>query len=127
MSDNGSPRRSQPAEQELAITGALHRRLQAEDCLRPGDRESVAYRIAEIAVHAKSLYTEVLPRLVGESAAPAAEGYSMFEELAGARMAFMHMKDLIEDFEDAFLESMAHQREEDGNEETLFESGPEEE
>ncbi len=124
MSDNGKPAPLQPGEQELAITGVLHRRLQAEECLRPGDRESVAYRIAEIMVHAKSLYTQVLPRLMEEDAA---EGYTLFEELAGARMAFVQMKDLVEDFDEAFLEAMAHQREDDGNEDRLPEPGLDEE
>lgn len=120
MSDNGRPAPLQPGAQELAITGVLHRRLQAEDCLRPGDRESVAYRVAEIMVQARTLYTEVLPRLMEEDAA---EGYTLFEELAGARMAFMHLKDLVEDFDQAFLEAMAHQREDDGNDERLPEPG----
>jgi hypothetical protein len=124
MSDNGKPAPLQPGEQELAITGVLHRRLQAEDCLRPGDRESVAYRIAEIMVHAKSLYTQVLPRLMEEDEAL---GYTLFEELAGARMAFVQMKDLVEDFDEAFLEAMAHQREDDGNEDRLPEPGLDEE
>ena len=123
METNGSRVPTEPGQQELVITGVLHRRLAAEDCLRPGDRESVAYRIAEIMVAARSLYTELLPRLMDEDAA---EGYSMFEELAGARMAFMNLKDLIEDFDEAFLESMAHQREEDGNDATLPAPGEEE-
>lgn len=113
MSDNGHDKTSQ---QELAITGVLHRRLQADDCLRPGDRETVAYRVAEIMVHAKSLYTEVLPRLMDQDEA---EGYTMEEEIAGMRMALLHMKDLIEDFEEVFLDAMAHQREDDGGEATL--------
>lgn len=123
METNGSRVPTEPGQQELVITGVLHRRLAAEDCLRPGDRESVAYRIAEIMVAARSLYTELLPRLMDEDTA---EGYSMFEELAGARMAFMNLKDLVEDFDEAFLESMAHQREEDGNDATLPTPGEEE-
>lgn len=115
MSDNGH-HGDKTGQQELAITGVLHRRLQADECLRPGDRETVAYRVAEIMVHAKSLYTEVLPRLLDEDEA---EGYTMEEELAGMRMALLHMKDLIEDFEEAFMDAMAHQREDDGGEATL--------
>jgi hypothetical protein len=123
MSDNGRPAPLQPGEQELAITGVLHRRLQAEDCLRPEDRESVAYRLAEIMVSARSLYTEVLPRLVEEDAA---EGVTLFEELAAARMSLMHVKDLVEDFEEVFMQAMAHQREDDGNLERLSPPGEEE-
>lgn len=123
MIDNGHPG-DQTGQQELAITGVLHRRLQAEDCLRPEDRETVAYRIAEIMVHAKSLYTEILPRLLEEDAA---EGYTMEEELAGFRMALLHMKDLTEDYEEAFLEAMSHQREDDGGTATLGDANDDEE
>ena len=123
METNGSRVPTEPGQQELVITGVLHRRLAAEDCLRPGDRESVAYRIAEIMVAARSLYTELLPRLMDEDAA---EGYSMFEELAGARMAFINLKDLLDDFDEAFLESKSHQREDDGNDSTLPVPGEEE-
>jgi len=122
MEENGNRVIPEPGEQELVITGVLHRRLAAEECLRPGDRESVAYRIAEIMVHARNLYTEVLPRLMDEDSA---EGYTLFEELAGLRMALMHMKDLVEDYETVFLESMAHQREDEGNDERLPEPGEE--
>ncbi len=116
MPDNGRSAPLQPGDQELAITGVLHRRLQAEDCLRPEDRESVAYRISEIMVCARNLYTEVLPRLMEEDLA---ELPTLFDELAAARMTFLHIKDLVEDFEEIFMLAMAHQREDDGNLECL--------
>lgn len=99
--------------QEIAITRIVHERLQKEECLLAGDRESVAYRIAEIMVAAKELYTESLPRLVepkeGESSA-------IFEELTGLRMAFLHVRDLVTDFDEAFMEAMHHQRQHDEEE-----------
>lgn len=89
------------------ITQHLFSRMREEDCLRPGDRESVAYRIAEVMVLAKQLYVESLPRLMGESTE------TLFNELAGLRMALLNMRDLITEFDEAFLEAMLHQREAD--------------
>lgn len=95
--------------QELVITRLLNQRMVDEDCLRPGDRESVAYRIAELMIAAKELYTRSLPRLTEKQA----DSEPMFAELAGLRMAFLHLRDLVGDFEDSFMEAMVHQREED--------------
>lgn len=101
----------QELPQELAITRILHERLRQDDCLEPGDRESVAYRVAEIMVAAKELYTDALPRMLGESGAE--HGFSCFEELAGLRMTFLHIRDLVTDFDEAFMEAMHHQRKAD--------------
>ncbi len=93
--------------QELLITKLLHQRMVEEECLQPGDRESVSYRIAEIFVAAKELYTKALPRLTEDKALP------LFEELTGLRMALLHLRDLVEDFDDSFMEAMHHEREQD--------------
>lgn len=89
------------------ITQHLFARMKEEDCLRPGDRESVAYRIAEVMVLAKQLYMETLPRLMGETEE------TLFDELAGLRMALLNLRDLVSEFDEAFLEAMHHQREAD--------------
>ncbi|MBI3929727.1 MAG: hypothetical protein HY319_29575 [Armatimonadetes bacterium] len=106
------PKRNGDLPQEVTITRLLYRRLEEEDCLRPGDRQSIAYRISEIMVAAKNLYTESLPRLLQQS--PGEQVYSAFEELAGLRMVLLHLHDLIGDFEDEFMDAMTHQREADG-------------
>ncbi len=134
----------------------MHDKLKEQNCLLPGERESVAYRLAEIMVSAKNLYVEVLPRLVNceltkpvgddeeaeethvhhdcscgcdgecdedeEDSKPSIEETPIFNELAGARMAFIHLRDLIADFDDAFMIAMASQREADGNKDKLEES-----
>lgn len=97
-------------EPEVVITQRLFARMQAEDCLRPGDRESVAYRIAEVMVLAKQLYLETLPRLMGESEE------TMFDELAGLRMALLNLRDLVSEYDESFLEAMHHEREANPNE-----------
>ena len=91
---------------EFLIAKTLHQRLEKENILRQGDREEVAYRIAEIMVASKDLYTVSLQRLLGEG-----ETLSFHEELAGMRMALLHLRDLVADFDSAFLDSMLHERE----------------
>ncbi len=97
--------------EEATLTKILHAKLVREECLQPGDRESVSYRIAEIMVAAKELYTGDLPRLINEE--PNETDREIFDELAGLRMTFFHLRDLITDFDEAFLDAMAGQREAD--------------
>lgn len=106
----------EPGNEELAITRVIYKHLQAQNCLRPGERESVAYRLAELMVAAKDLYTDVLPHLLqgGEDDYdPQTEGEEtpIFRELSGVRMALIHLRDLIADFDESFMEAMASQRE----------------
>ena len=147
-----------PGSEELAITKVIYNQLKEQNCLLPGERESVAYRMAEIMISAKNLYLEVLPRLtdskkyaVDTEEASQSEGDAIttstisctceeeasdleedqeseiapivdppiFNELAGARMAFIHLRDLMADFDEAFMEAMASQREADGNKDKL--------
>lgn len=92
--------------QELEITRLIHDRLRREECLQPEDRETVAYRIAEIMVAAKSMFTTSLPRVTnvnGESEA------SMDDDLEGLRMTFLHLRDLLHDFDSTFFASMHHE------------------
>lgn len=113
----------EPGSEEIAITKLVNRRLQEGGCLRAGTRESVAYRLAEIMVSAKNLYTEALPRFIeggaddGESEEELSESERVFDDLAGVRMAFIHMRDLIVDFEDAFMDAIddLHGEDEDGS------------
>lgn len=144
----------------LAITKVLHNRFSQDGCLCPGERESVAYRMAEIVTCAKDIYTQVLPRLLQEKeneeskdrehqhggdcdcgcgcGSKASDGeltleeimaddepvvkLTLLEELAGARMAFMHMKDLVEDFDEAFMDAMTAQRQFEGIEDEMPEN-----
>ncbi len=92
--------------EELEITRLVHERLRREECLEASDRETVAYRIAEIMVAAKRMYTTSLPRLTnvnGESDS------KMDEDLEGLRMTILHLRDLLHDFDATFFESMHHE------------------
>lgn len=91
--------------EEVEITRLIHARLQREGCLEPADRETLAYRISEIMVTAKKMYTQSLPRLTnvyGESDA------SMDDDLEGLRMTFVHMCDLMQDFDSTFFNALGH-------------------
>ncbi|MGM9993030.1 MAG: hypothetical protein ACI376_09365 [Candidatus Bruticola sp.] len=141
----------EPGSEEIAITKVIYEQLTKQNCLQPGERESVAYRFAEIMVSAKNLYMDILPRLANcsdktdsaessnkhddsEEHSPSEclseneEGCDsviespIFGELAGARMAFIHLRDLIADFDDAFMVAMASQREADERSDRLEEA-----
>jgi hypothetical protein len=60
-------------------------------------------------VGSKDLYTLTLPRLLGEG-----QSLAFHDELAGMRMALLHLRDLVTDFDSAFLDAMLHEREGEG-------------
>lgn len=105
---------AQLRSEEETLTKILHAKMKRQDCFQEGDQESVAYRISEIMVAAKELYTKELPRLMSEE--NETEEHQMFSELAGLRMTFFHLRDLITDFDEAFLDAMTHQRDDDDGE-----------
>ena len=109
---NGSDPTAQLRSEEATLTKILHAKMKKQGCLNDGDQELVAYRISEIMVAAKELYTKDLPRLMQEN--EEAEEGEMFSDLAGLRMTFFHLRDLVTDFDEAFLDAMTHQREGDG-------------
>lgn len=112
-SHNGTDPSAHLRSEEATLTKILHAKMKRQSCFSEVDQESVAYRISEIMVAAKELYTKDLPRLMHEDE-HAGEG-EMFSDLAGLRMTFFHLRDLITDFDEAFLDAMTHQREGDGS------------
>ena len=109
-----------PAEYVIAKT--LHNRLLVEKLVREGESEAVAYRIAEIMVAAKDLYNVTLPRLTEDASVTASlltsEGgapdqLGFYEEIAGLRMALLHMRDLVSEFDAHFMDAMAIERADD--------------
>lgn len=92
--------------EELEITRLIFDRLAREECMESEERETIAYRIAEIMVAAKRMFTVSLPRLTnvnGESTSP------MDEDLEGLRMTFLHLRDLLQDFDSGYLAAMHHE------------------
>lgn len=100
--------------EEATITAILQSKLRSQDLLREEDQQLVAYRIAEIMVAAKELYTKELPRVASDTPA---DDVDFFSELAGLRMSLLHIRDLVTDFDEAFMIAMSHQREDDGEDE----------
>jgi hypothetical protein len=108
--------------EEATVTAILQKKLAAQDILRENDRQLVAYRIAEIMVGAKELYTRELPRITSSKEDEGED--DLFSELAGLRMSFLHLRDLITDFDEAFMIAMAHQRDDDEDEDEENEEEP---
>ena len=97
------PFESSMGTEEIEITRLIYERLKKEKCLDDEGRETVAYRIAEIMVAAKEMYTKALPRLTnvnGESNA------TMEEDLTGLQMTFVHLCDLMHEYDAAYLQAM---------------------
>lgn len=99
--------------EELSLTQILNAKMKRQGCFDEVHQEAVAYRISEIMVAAKELYTKDLPRMMEEAKSEDEEA-QIFDDLAGLRMTFFHLRDLITDFDEAFLDAMTHQREGDG-------------
>lgn len=126
----------------VAIVNLLKHRLDRENFLNPKDRESLAYRLSEVMLCAKDLYTKRLqcltadtetrkqmgllgedtpppdPETVDSGEAELSSEISVFDDLAYTRMHLIRLRDLISDFDGCFMEAMAAQREAEGNEET---------
>lgn len=92
--------------EELEITRLIADRLSREDCMDVADRETIAYRIAEIMVTARRMFTTSLPRLTNVSGESQA---SMDDDLEGMRMTFLHLRDLLHDFDSTFFAAMNHE------------------
>lgn len=88
---------------EVEITRLLFDRMKRENCLDDCDRETVAYRIAEIMVTAKQMYTRLLPRLTNVSGE---SENCMEDDLTGLQMSFMHLSDLMYEFQRTLLIAM---------------------
>ncbi len=95
-------------EQEQAVRKLIQARLAPLELVHPDQQEAISYRLGEIFVAAKTLYTDVLPRFMEEDN----DEDETFEVFGEARMNLLHLKDLIEDFEELFLESLSSRQEE---------------
>lgn len=140
--DEAEDETSEECQTTVAIVNLIKHRLDTEDFLNTKDRESVAYRLAEVMMCAKDLYTKRLKCLTADSEERAQMGIlgedtppedpdnpkssaeakeqsiSVFDDLAYTRMHLIRLRDLISDFDGSFMEAMAAQREDEGNEET---------
>lgn len=107
-SANGNSSPASTPSEEAALTVILKAKMQQQECLKAEDREQIAYRIAELIVASKNLYTKELPTLMQEQSSDSS--FNLFNELAGLRMSLLNLRDLITDFDAAFLDSMTAER-----------------
>jgi hypothetical protein len=100
-------------EQENAIAQVVLSKLRRTTIVAPDQQETVSYRLAEILVAARTLYTDVLPAFLElPERAPTSEEEQadhddeVFEAFGEVRMHLLQLRDLVEDFEESFLESL---------------------
>lgn len=110
-------------EQEQAVQQVILSKLKRSSVVQAEQQEAIAYRLAEIFVATRQMYTTVLPRFLElpdppppdtEAAKPTAgadtetpEEIEIFEVFAEVRMNILNLRDLFEDFEEIFLESLS--------------------
>jgi hypothetical protein len=96
-------------EQARAIMKVINERMKPLDCIDQENKESLSYRTAEIMIASKSFYTTMLPRLIADDKLE-----DMWELLVEMRMHFLHLTDLVAEFDTLFLESIKTEEEEEG-------------
>jgi hypothetical protein len=93
---------------EFYIAKALKARFDQENLLRKDDRQSMSFRIAEVMVETKRVYTTTLSRLMGETVPDEGETLPLEQELLGLRMTLLHLRDIVSEFEVFFMEAMVN-------------------
>jgi hypothetical protein len=99
--------------EEGAILDLLSSSMARAGFYSPEDAESLAYRMAEILVTSKNLYTGVMPRLLEIDSDNKDE---IVEFLTEVRMNFQFIRDCIEEFDESFFNLMHGEEENDDGE-----------
>jgi len=95
--------------EEGAIMDVLSSRMASVGFYSAEDAENLAYRMAEILVTSKNLYTQIMPRIIDILPDQKDE---MLEFLTEVRMNFQYIRDCIEEFEDDFFSLMKDEQDE---------------
>jgi hypothetical protein len=114
MTDLDSP--EELFKQEQTIFQVIFAKLAPSELIQEEHKQAMAYRLAEIFVASRVMYTKVMPRFM-----EAETDDEIFEALGEARMNVLNVKDLAEDFEESFLHSISD-REGDTDEDSLPEN-----
>ncbi len=101
MSEREDAALSEDIRQIQAITAVICDRLRDEKSIAEENKESIAYRMAEMMTAAKGLYTELLPSLTDEGSKESA-----FDVLARFRLHYMNIWDMIQEFDELFMKSI---------------------
>lgn len=95
-------------KQATTIMKIIYNKIRTLDCIDNDNKESIAYRIAEIMSFSKNLYTKLLPRLIDEQSTE-----NLWELLVEMRMHYLHQIDLLTEFDEFFLQSIIAEEEDE--------------
>jgi len=95
-------------QQEQTIHKVILDRLARGSGIQEDQQQSLAWRLAQIFVASRVLYTRMMPEFMEGDA----DEEETLELLGEVRMNLLNIKDLVEEFEDAFLESLQTRQDE---------------
>lgn len=101
MEENTDSIINEDIKQMQAITAVICERLKNEDGIKEESKEIIAYRMAEMMTAAKHMYTEALPMITDDESKESA-----FDMIARFRLHYMNIWDMIQEFEEAFMQSI---------------------
>lgn len=96
--------------EENTVKEMLKSRIAGLNAYAEADTELLSYRLAEIMILSKDLYTKLLKDMID---ADSKSEDAMWSQITGIRMHLMHMHDCIEDFNAGLLELMEKKDEEE--------------
>jgi hypothetical protein len=103
--------------EEGAVREILRNKITGLHSYNTQNADLLAYRLAEILVLSKDLYTKLFPELIN---ADSSNEQSMWDLIMGVRMHLLHMRDCIDEFDGNLLDLMEDKEEEDDDEDEDF-------
>lgn len=88
-------------QEEITVKEIIRKRMNALQSYEESDTEILSYRLAEILINAKNLYTRDFSDLLQ---ADINDEEKVWNSLMGMRMALLHQRDCIEEFDMMLLE-----------------------
>ncbi len=89
--------------EENAVKDIVRKKIAALNSYEKHNEEILAYRLAEILISAKNLYTEYFPDLMK---ADTEDEKAVWEALTALRMNLLHLRDCVEGFDVMLIELM---------------------
>lgn len=103
-------------QEENKVKEIIRKRMLALGSYDESDAEILSYRLAEILINAKNLYTDDFPDLLQ---ADMNDSEKVWNSLMGMRMTLLHIRDCIEEYDMMLLELLKDrekEEDEDGEE-----------
>ena len=88
-------------EEIQAITRVIVEKIKDEKSISDENKESIAYRMAEIMTAAKNLYMQMLPIFTNDESKEEA-----FDILSKFRLHYINICDIIQEFDEMFMNSI---------------------